>query len=784
MGRQIASQVESGRAEHAHKGFDPDVCSTCGLPEDRHRALRKRSDRVRLARREQRPQHRPYGDPCRKCKRPASEHRPSRDRYVNGGPHPDTLPCVGIDGEGWGRDPHLYTYLSAVDEHRRKLGSIADRAGLGTQVCLDFLLDLRHADGQTVGRVWGYAVGYDWAKILRELSAVDIARLMRPEERKLPGKSKALCVRWRPDPAVSVRYEIDYLRNKWTVRRQRYDAVLKKWRTEAQVVCWDSIAYYASSFVFAIEDWDIGTPEQRARIAATKDERSTFSEAQEKKIQDYCDEECTLLGQLVRKRLQACEAADIRTAKHHGPGSIAAAVLEGWGVKEMKQDPPSAMRVDLSRGYFGGHFEASVCGDVLGPLWSADINSAYPTAMLDLPCLVHGKWTRVYGRAMRGRVERAALALVHCRVRKSKDARRDWGPLPWRDSGCSGTGSQGDIVFPRSGIETWVWREEYLEACKWFCQVEGVEAWVYDTDCACLPFRELSTLYRRRVELGADAAGKAIKLAINSCYGKTVQSIGAAPPFHSLVWAGNITSMTRAMLLSAFGVVKGEWDIVQFATDSVTARAPLDGLPAIETGTGDLKKPLGGWAVKKYEGGIFVCRPGLYFPLDPAEAVPKEYRTRGVGKADFMRHAPEIRRFFHEQWQEDSDGVWFTPPYIIDDAADALVNKRALEKWKSDGKKGPRPVDVKRRPRFHGLKTSTRKRDGAWVLADNFGEWSTPPFSVGFDPHPKRGGAVESGRLTLREDCRGMSTPYDPKVKGSLAAARAEGEDALDEQDD
>lgn len=758
------------RPEHRPRGSDPDFC-TCGVPRPSHREPRKRArpERVHV---ERRVQHRSYGDPCTRCGQPAAMHRPSEDRRRTRRPPLSELPCVGIDGEGIEREPHRYVYLSAVDEHGRKLGSIEDAPGLDgldTRACLDFLLGLRHADGQPVRRVFGFSIGYDVCKMLRELSAEQMGKLVRPETRRSESGRGHWPVHWTPEDAPSGgRYSIGFLRGRWTLRRQVWDRNAIRigrdgqeragaWATREHVTIWDTFSFHQASFVAALTDWEVGSAEQRSRIARMKEERGSWTLAdwldptRADAIRRYCDEECALLGALTRKLLSACSDAGLVTTTLHGPGALAGGWLRQNGVQHLKRDPPEAMRVAVSRAFFGGRFECSRMGDVPGPVYTADISSAYPAAMLDFPCLVHGRWTRVTERRrLRGRIETARLALVHVRVRDSARARPDWGPLPWRRK-------DGAIVFPRGGVETWAWRDEYLAAAEHFGQVEALDAWVYETDCDCAPFAGLASLYRRRIELGADAAGRALKLAINSVFGKTAQSIGIDPPFRSLIWAGNTTSKTRAMLLSAFGVARARWSVVMFATDSVWSTVPLDGLPVLETGTGDLKKPLGAWTRKTYDGGAFICRPGLYFPLDPKEQDPKEFRTRGVARADFMRHAPRIREHFKASWRRDPDGVWYAVPYVIEDA----------------------------RPRFVGMKTSTRRAaDGTWSRSEDCGEWVPSTFSVGFDPAPKRAGAMRDGRLVLRSDCAGPSAPYNPSIRSALAKTQQQQRETADEQPD
>ncbi len=393
-------------------------------------------------------------------------------------------------------------------------------------------------------------------------------------------------------------------------------------------------------------------------------------------------------------------------------------------------------------------FEVSRIGEVARPIHCADISSAYAAALTTLPCLLpqHGRWYHdSERRGLVSRIESAGLALVNCNVAESAAAREDWGPLPWR-------APSGDIVFPRSGVSTWVWREEALAAIEHFGQVDPVTAWLRSTECSCRPFAALADLYRFR--LAAAYGAKAIKGVLTAAYGKIAQTMGASP-FQEPIYAGNVTSRTRAMLLSAFGIIRKPWGILQFATDSVFATSSLAALPALATGTDDLSRPLGGWEQKNIGGGVFIARPGLYFALDDSERASSDVRARGLSRADFARHAGRIRQHFAKTWQKDSDGAWFAPPYQISDAA----------------------------PRFVGMRSATRQDEaGAFSRSDDFASWQSVPFAVGFDTAPKRAGGMRDGRLTLRSGrtrppCRGMSAAYRPDMHSDMVvnarAARA-----------
>jgi len=718
-------------------------------------------------------------------------------------PPPPDSPCVGIDGESWTHDPHRYNYLSAVDENSNKLGSITDTVKLSTRSCLDFLLSLTHQDGSPVKRVFGFAIGYDRTMMLSDLPPSEMGLLERPDMRqRLHGKGHWPVTWAPPDILGKERYSLTFLRGRFGIQKQRYDKTKTTklfngrvkpgaWVTTASVTVWDVFPFFQCAFVRALKDWDIADEKTRDRIAKEKSRRDAFSASRMRAIQAYCDEECHLLGQLFRRFLDAAKEAGIpKLSNFHGPGSVAGAVLRSWKVHEMKSPEPEAMLLPIRRAFFGGRFECSRMGAIPGPIYSADINSAYPAAMIDLPCLFHGTWKFAKTASLK-QIQESSLALVRAKVNYSRKSRSDWGPLSFRTP-------DREIVFAKS-CDTWTWKEEFLTAQALFPHVEAVSAWCYETPCDCKPFGEIGELYRRRLDYGADAAGKALKLAINSCYGKTAQSVGSKR-FHSLIWAGMITSRTRAMLLSAFDAVKRPWQVVQFATDSVWSMRPLEGLA--DAGVPDQKgspKPLGGWTPKVYREGVFVCRPGLSWPLALSAMVRKmrrdgvkkdefrdalaspeyapqvkpyleEVRSRGVGRVDLLWHAPLIEKHFRKAWTRGPEG-YHVPPYVVEDAS----------------------------RRFHGAKTSTRIAHpnnvpeladslGGWLLNndpllrdESVGQWMQHPFKVSFDATPKRKGTTKSGRLLLRT-CSGMSTPYHPGKRGALAVAQQESSDEALEQ--
>ena len=213
------------------------------------------------------------------------------------------------------------------------------------------------------------------------------------------------------------------------------------------------------------------------------------------------------------------------------------------------------------------------------------------------------------------------------------------------------------------------------------------------------------------------------------------------------------------------------------ATDGIVTRERLRPPSPIETGTrvllkdsppdatdkhGNNKKPLGGWERKLWPQGIFLARPGIYFPLhmgaegtlqdkEEIQKALKEIKGRGVGKAVLLRHYHDLIR--------------------------AWVFTRGTEK-----------VTVTKVERFCGMKTSIHRsgKPGAYRYSrsdgtqpnergapPSYGQWVERPVEMSFDPLPKRARILKDGvRLQLRrlDPGMGLSAPYDAAIVSKEAA--------------
>lgn len=579
---------------------------------------------------------------------------------------------VGVDGEGVGRTPHRYVLLACSDGDY-----VEDRRGLSTETCLDFLLDLGTRDA----RVCGYYLSYDWTMILRDLDDSALYALFRPE------------LRARPNGAFS-RVEYKGYKIHWLAGAM--------WLADdtRRVTVWDLGKYYQGPFVNALEDWNI-RPDVQGEIAEMKARRSVFTWKEISRIRKYCLNECEALADFATAVEQAHTDADLKPRGWFGPGSTASVLLKRHDIHERRGIVPPSLIEPIACAFFGGRAEISCSGRIAGPIYSYDISSAYPYHASRLPCLEHGRWERVTReRALTSRG--CVHALVHGHV---QHAPGDWGPLPVRLV-------NGSIVFPSSGASGWWWRDEWLTARAGWKGLKFDHAFVLRRECDCKPFSFLPDLFAHRRAVGKESGeGKVLKLALNSVYGKLAQTIGGAQ-YASRVWAGMITSGTRAQVLQLLLCHKRQDSVLMIATD---------GLFSTELHAVDSEIVLGGWERAEHES-ITLVRPGIYWLGET------KLRARGLG-----RDSLDVAKLH------------------LSAALEQSVQKVTL---------APRTT-------FGGAKLCVYSVGSGGVLrrSEHYGQWHPIPTHVSLSPTPKR--AADWSPPTLQEV---QSAPYGTQ------ASRATGE--------
>lgn len=649
-----------------------------------------------------------------------------------------TYRYIGIDGEGQGRGDHRYVMLGASDEHGEFAEVLQAHEGgrLGTRECLDFLLSL--PTKRT--KLFTYSFGYDLTMMLREVDDKTLYMLFRPELRQRHGAEAMkgpIPVRWRG-------YRLNLQGTKFTIRRG-----------SKRTVIWDVWKFFQSKFVGALKDWKVGHKELWDRMSNMKDKRGEFDKESLDAVREYMLEECRCMAQLARKLDDAHKQAGLKLKTYYGAGSSGAAMLTVMGVREKLNVTPEPMRDAVAAAFFGGRFENSVIGAIGGRVFNYDISSAYPYHTTFLPCLLHGEWEQAKGQ--RDILDTATIALVRYSL-GGKPRFTSWGPFPFRDD-------DGSISYPIESGGGWVWLSEFLAGERAFPgHVLYEEAWIYRAHCDCKPFAGIPKYYKHRLLLGKEGPGIVIKLAVNSCYGKLAQSVGNAL-FNSWIWAGMITAGCRAQVLDVLAMHRDRANLLMIATDGIYTRERLDMPKPRDTDTanavndkGELAgKPLGGWEEKIVDKGIFVARPGIYFPMSPTVQELKDVRGRGVGKGVVL-----------ENW------------------------KRIVEAWERDGLNAI--AEVANVTRFCGAKTSIHhsKSKGYTRAAatdgikPSYGNWITRRVEMSFHPMPKRSGVNPDGvTLELRTFPRDLtSVPYDRALISKEALEMKAALEEVEEQPD
>ncbi len=487
-------------------------------------------------------------------------------------------PFVGVDGEGGNiGDRHYYTVLRAGEDE------LYTGKPLSSLECLRFISNLSPRNTYV-----GFFFGYDITKIVEDLPMPVLQALADSKRRTVidpSGYSRVVPIFWEG-------YYINYQMGgkKFSVRRDG---------TDRNITIYDVGAIFQSSFIKAIDAWEIPTPEEREIIVKGKGGRGTWEMATDE-IREYNRLECILLARMMDKVRNACRKVGIVPKTWTGAGQLAESLLKTHQLDEYIGKLPSHLIEPTACAYFGGRFEIVYQG-MINDVWEYDINSAYPAAMKDLPCLKHGSWEREDNVSYS---EDISLCHVTWKPRHEIKDPRTLGPFPFRTP-------DGSVFEPAKG-KGWYWGPEVKVAvASGLWNVEIDEVWTWHPHCQHRPFEWVEDLYNYRKSLPGQE-GIVLKLAINSIYGKTAQTIGN-PKFYSSVYSGMITSRVRAKILQEAYRIGG---CFMFATDAIYIH-DKDASP-------QLGGRLGEWEGNHYDK-YFVMLPGLHFNREGGKS-----KTRGI----------------------------------------------------------------------------------------------------------------------------------------------------------
>jgi len=653
----------------------------------------------------------------------------------------EARPFVGCDGEGltFANGYHGYTLLRLGET------TVTPRPGEVRLRTTDILAAIANLPPER--EYVGYYYGYDVAKSLEDLPFRQLERLVNRGKR-VRRNGGFFPVDWNG-------FEIDWLSGKeFKVRR----AGSPRW-----TIIHDVGSFFQCSFLRALETWDIGTTEERELIAAGKAMRGDFVNVPAHVVADYNALECRLLEELMTEFRAVCLELGYLPKKWQGPGVLAETVMDAHGIPANKtlpilQDPSEDGVAAFGRyAFYGGRSETTVVGPVTGCVRQFDINSAYPWALLSVPCLVHGKWRRNSDVRTIGDDE---LSLVFGKFEPLQSPRalsvsKPVEPNEWL-YGLPIRSRKGNIAWPAYG-RGWYWAFEIRSAIHQ--SFTSYDAWIYERHCDCRPFEFLKDIYALRQRIGKSRKGLVLKLLMNSMYGKLAQSVGS-PKFSNPIWASFITAQVRAALNNAIhslpGCADGECgrDVYYLATDGLfTADVGAYYGPARGT-------ELGEWEVKDHPNGLFFIQSGLYF--DPTGAHDPTFKTRGIPKAIIVAHQDDFVKAFgsmREWWASHIDNIF---EYALGANDDLLYGTVRV----ASHTMGSIPLAVQRKTtKILGQFMPVVDSDGREGRRVTF-NWSTKrmPFPIIYDTNMRT--TPQVGLVSARDRRPIQTEPYSKAIGG------------------
>lgn len=604
-----------------------------------------------------------------------SKHAKRLDRYLS-------RPFIAWDGEGINESNGSHTYVLLASSEGDRL---SNRFGLATAECFEALL--KYAGTDAIHVVYGG--GYDINMMLRDLPRESLEEIyLHPS------------IRWQG-------YRLSW----------RAGKSLRIARGKKHVTLYDVLPFFQRSFVAACDEYLGDDWESREEIIREKQNRGTFDYENIDAITAYNEAELRNLVRLCNELRSRLHKVDIRVKRWDGPGAIATELFQRYKVKASIKSPPESVSVAARFAYAGGRFEVIRKGHSETGAYQYDIRSAYPSAMRNLPCLTHGKWSR----------------------NSSPQGVKPFGlyRIEYRDQGAVGTMTRPQPLWKRNpdgtvyfalDTDNFYWSPEAQLVIEQGAPIAfGYE---YETDCDCEPFAFVEPLYNKRAALkkANDGAHVGLKLGLNSLYGKLAQQVGWSPgpplripPFHCLEWAGYVTSHCRAQVYRA--ALLAPDDIIAFETDAVFSRVPL---PV------DLGTHLGQWEATEY-ASLTYLKSGMYFgTLTDGTEVRK---TRGIDKESLTREdvitalTAQDDRLLH-CWQTRFNGLGIALAQDFD----------KWRKWTTSDREITTRLQGKRIDALHNEYPGKRLNDG-WMETWPGVRWTEPeshPYTVEWiNPNPE-----------------------------------------------
>ena len=319
----------------------------------------------------------------------------------------------------------------------------------------------------------------------------------------------------------------------------------------------------------------------------TKQNRESFSlryfNRHKKEIRNYCHQDCVMTKELAEYWIELFdEVFGFLPRSWISSGYLAEKVLVFNKIPIPYFNEIEYPVQELAwKCFYGGRFELIKRG-FIGECYLYDINSAYPYALTQIPDVTNGKWfdgTKINPNSK--------LGFFNIRTNIEDDVKI--APFPFKTQ-------NNRIIYPTGEFETFV----TLEELKSVIGDERISYKILDSyqfipskNCA-YPFKEfIENQYYQRLKLKEEKnpLERAIKVILNSIYGKTAQRVSNRMGNLFLpVVSSSITGFARAQMYDFMRKNGLENETVAFATDSLACTRKIPGLDSLDLGKMKLDK--------------------------------------------------------------------------------------------------------------------------------------------------------------------------------------------------
>lgn len=513
----------------------------------------------------------------------------------------------GISLSGVSKPQHPVLFGNSAERSRALFGR-----HLATKDMLELIVDTGERHPQAIHV--GYAFKYDANMIIAGLAEKHIIRL------------------WKTG-RVSFQFDEQY---RWSIHwvPGKMFTVTKRWgqkrnsRAKVSVTIYDFFSFFGTSFIKAMEQilGDELTEEDREVVAHGKKARGNQTWEDFPEIRHYWEREIVLMQRTFEKFRDVMCRAGFALREWYGPGALANFINATRGIRKhligvqtTSGHLPDPVHEASKVAFSGGRFELFRAGRVRGPVYSVDINSAYPHAMTKLPSFEKGEWVHTVAPK---KVELFGVYRIKWKSPNASPFDFRPNPLFWRDN-------RGMISYPTLA-HGWYWSPE-AAIVNGMDGIEILEGWHWETESEERPWSFLQEMFNTRMRLGKkNLLSMPFKLGPNSLYGKYAQTVGwdqkekRPPKSHALPVAGWVTSYCRAMLWDV--IRRDPSSVIAVETDSVyTTRDP-------RTLGISIGGELGQWDITEYDEVIYM-QSGMYHTKK--DGAWTGVKSRGMSAAEF-----------------------------------------------------------------------------------------------------------------------------------------------------